>query len=347
MRTDLLRRSVVWSHEPQSSAARGSGPDHACSASERVSCSHAQERVRHRPARLLLLPRLRSRMAQEQLWSALGSQGFVQLHLTHLPGGRMPHAFLPHAFARSASQLPGRGSAPGRRMPGRAAQKRRRGAMAMAMSSWNSSLAAYGMYTCGAHAASGARVLYASQTHCPLAGVCMQQGAQQRWGRSNGAHNGAHLDDGVVRFASSTVEGLGAQVGHGHQAALGAHVHPVRVAHVKEALLRAAAHSGQPQLLSLQPRSRRSGSSAAWGVCQAGRRLQALQPQAAKAAPAPGRPTLRKPAEPWEMMQSRSISPKRRPPSRARPSTGWRVSSVTGPRPREWILSSTMCFSRW
>jgi hypothetical protein len=33
------------------------------------------------------------------------------------------------------------------------------------------------------------------------------------------------------------------------------------------------------------------------------------------------------------MMQSRSISPKRRPPSRARPSTGCRVRICTGPRP--------------
>ena len=41
------------------------------------------------------------------------------------------------------------------------------------------------------------------------------------------------------------------------------------------------------------------------------------------------------------MMQSRSISPKRRPPSRARPSTGCRVRICTGPRPRLWILSST------
>ncbi len=51
--------------------------------------------------------------------------------------------------------------------------------------------------------------------------------------------------------------------------------------------------------------------------------------------------TLRKAAEPWEMMQSRSISPKRRPPSRARPSTGCLVRICTGPRPRECILSST------
>ena len=44
--------------------------------------------------------------------------------------------------------------------------------------------------------------------------------------------------------------------------------------------------------------------------------------------------TLRKAAAPCEMMQSRSISPKRRPPSRARPSTGCRVRICTGPRPR-------------
>ena len=50
--------------------------------------------------------------------------------------------------------------------------------------------------------------------------------------------------------------------------------------------------------------------------------------------------TLRKAAEPCEMMQSRSISPKRRPPSRARPSTGCLVRICTGPRPREWILCS-------
>lgn len=55
--------------------------------------------------------------------------------------------------------------------------------------------------------------------------------------------------------------------------------------------------------------------------------------------------TLRNAAEPWEMMQSRSISPKRRPPSRARPSTGCRVRICTGPRPRECILSST-CVER-
>jgi len=42
---------------------------------------------------------------------------------------------------------------------------------------------------------------------------------------------------------------------------------------------------------------------------------------------------LRKAAAPCEMMQSRSISPNRRPPSRARPSTGCRVRICTGPRP--------------
>eukprot|EP00964_Phaeocystis_antarctica_P006428 scaffold3475_cov91-Phaeocystis_antarctica.AAC.3 len=47
-------------------------------------------------------------------------------------------------------------------------------------------------------------------------------------------------------------------------------------------------------------------------------------------------------ATPCEIMQSRSISPKRSPPSRARPSIGCRVSNATGPRAREWILSSTI-----
>jgi hypothetical protein len=50
---------------------------------------------------------------------------------------------------------------------------------------------------------------------------------------------------------------------------------------------------------------------------------------------------------PWLMMQSRSISPNRRPPSRARPSTGCLVRICVGPLLREWILKSTMCFSRW
>jgi hypothetical protein len=36
-------------------------------------------------------------------------------------------------------------------------------------------------------------------------------------------------------------------------------------------------------------------------------------------------------------MQSRSISPNRRPPSLARPSTGWRVMICSGPRARAWI----------
>ena len=40
--------------------------------------------------------------------------------------------------------------------------------------------------------------------------------------------------------------------------------------------------------------------------------------------------TLRKAAEPWEMMQSRSISPNRRPPSLARPSTGCLVRICIG-----------------
>ena len=50
---------------------------------------------------------------------------------------------------------------------------------------------------------------------------------------------------------------------------------------------------------------------------------------------------------PCEIMQSRSISPKRSPPSRARPSTGCLVSICTGPLARAWILSSTMCRKRW
>lgn len=79
--------------------------------------------------------------------------------------------------------------------------------------------------------------------------------------------------------------------------------------------------------------------------------------------------SLRKPATPCASMQlrrkntgsadrsfeqrqpaqthSRSISPKRRPPSRERPSTGWRVRICTGPRARAWILSPTMCLRRW
>mmetsp|Transcript_19783 Transcript_19783/g.45567 ORF Transcript_19783/g.45567 Transcript_19783/m.45567 type:complete len:203 (-) Transcript_19783:1677-2285(-) len=66
-----------------------------------------------------------------------------------------------------------------------------------------------------------------------------------------------------------------------------------------------------------------------------------------KASDASKRRSLRMEATPCEIMQSRSISPKRRPPSRARPSIGCRVSRVTGPRAREWILSSTICLSRW
>ena len=52
-------------------------------------------------------------------------------------------------------------------------------------------------------------------------------------------------------------------------------------------------------------------------------------------------------AAPCAIWQSRSISPKRRPPSRALPSIGCRTSICTGPRALEWILSSTMCFNLW
>ena len=51
-------------------------------------------------------------------------------------------------------------------------------------------------------------------------------------------------------------------------------------------------------------------------------------------------------AAPWLMMQSRSISPNRRPPSLLRPSTGWRTRFWIGPRDRACILSTTMCFRR-
>jgi hypothetical protein len=44
-----------------------------------------------------------------------------------------------------------------------------------------------------------------------------------------------------------------------------------------------------------------------------------------------GRRTFRNCAAPWAMRTSRSISPKRRPPSRARPSMGCRVMMLTGP----------------
>jgi hypothetical protein len=47
------------------------------------------------------------------------------------------------------------------------------------------------------------------------------------------------------------------------------------------------------------------------------------------------------------MRQSRSISPKRRPPSRLRPSVGCLVSTTRGPRARACILSKTICFSFW
>lgn len=80
--------------------------------------------------------------------------------------------------------------------------------------------------------------------------------------------------------------------------------------------------------------------------------------------------SLRNWAAPWAIWQSRSISPKRRPPSlrttrasqyqsgrrteriggttdRDRPSIGWRLRIWTGPRALEWILSSTMCLRRW
>ena len=56
--------------------------------------------------------------------------------------------------------------------------------------------------------------------------------------------------------------------------------------------------------------------------------------------------SFKKALAPWEIMQSRSISPNRSPPSRARPSTGCRVRICTGPRARAWILSSTMCRRR-
>lgn len=57
--------------------------------------------------------------------------------------------------------------------------------------------------------------------------------------------------------------------------------------------------------------------------------------------------SFRKAAAPCEIIQSRSISPKRRPPSLARPSTGCLVRICTGPRARAWILSSTMWRRRW
>ena len=44
--------------------------------------------------------------------------------------------------------------------------------------------------------------------------------------------------------------------------------------------------------------------------------------------------TFKKFAAPCEIIQSRSISPKRRPPSLDLPSTGWRVRIWTGPRAR-------------
>lgn len=34
-------------------------------------------------------------------------------------------------------------------------------------------------------------------------------------------------------------------------------------------------------------------------------------------------------------------------PHRERPSMGWRFRIWTGPRALEWILSSTICLSRW
>jgi hypothetical protein len=43
------------------------------------------------------------------------------------------------------------------------------------------------------------------------------------------------------------------------------------------------------------------------------------------------------------MMQSRSISPNRSPPSRARPSTGCRVRICTGPRPLRQESSVCVC----
>eukprot|EP01139_Manchomonas_bermudensis_P024030 Amastigsp_a841949_32.p4 type:complete len:105 gc:universal Amastigsp_a841949_32:1821-1507(-) len=50
---------------------------------------------------------------------------------------------------------------------------------------------------------------------------------------------------------------------------------------------------------------------------------------------------------PCASIESRSISPKRIPPARLRPLTGWRVMSATGPRARTWYLSATMWRSRW
>uniref|UniRef100_A0A0A9HGH7 DNA-directed RNA polymerase III subunit, putative n=1 Tax=Arundo donax TaxID=35708 RepID=A0A0A9HGH7_ARUDO len=48
---------------------------------------------------------------------------------------------------------------------------------------------------------------------------------------------------------------------------------------------------------------------------------------------------------PYAIKQSRSISPRRRPPSRLRPSVGCLVNNTRGPLARACILSSTMCFS--
>ena len=59
------------------------------------------------------------------------------------------------------------------------------------------------------------------------------------------------------------------------------------------------------------------------------------------------RRSFRKRAAPCEIIQSRSISPKRRPPSLALPSVGCLVRIYVGPLPREWILSATKCFRRW
>mmetsp|Transcript_5911 Transcript_5911/g.15576 ORF Transcript_5911/g.15576 Transcript_5911/m.15576 type:complete len:215 (-) Transcript_5911:1274-1918(-) len=50
---------------------------------------------------------------------------------------------------------------------------------------------------------------------------------------------------------------------------------------------------------------------------------------------------------PYPIKQSRSISPSLSPPSRERPSVGWRVRTCRGPRARACILSMTMCLSFW
>ena len=204
--------------------------------------------------------------------------------------------------------------------------------MHMAISSWNSSLAAYGRKTCGGKAIQGC-------------------GWGRRWGMRHTAavspqrravphaaippprhsHTPAALCPSPTRLhdaggvlAGGAVELALLEVGYCHQAAGGAHVHAVRVALVVQPLLWVAGWAVAGRAVTVRARHSR---------CTHASRVRAARPR--HPAPTAHHPalTLRKAAAPCEMMQSRSISPKRRPPSRARPSTGCRVRIWTGPRP--------------